>query len=93
MCDGVAVPYITDEMFPILRDLADEALLVPERSVRATIRRLALRDRIVVEGSAALSVAAALAAPSASYGRAVCLVTGGSIDTATLLEILAQDPA
>ncbi len=88
MCDGVAVPYITDEMFPLLRAVVDEVQLVPESAVRQAIRRLALQDRLVVEGAGALAVAAALADPTAPAGRTVCLVTGGSIDVRTLTDIL-----
>jgi len=91
MCDGVAVPYITEEMFPVLREVVDEVRLVPDLAVRATIRRLALRDRLVVEAAGALAVAAALADPAAPPGRTVCLVTGGSIDTATLVDILTDE--
>jgi threonine dehydratase len=91
ICDGVAVPYITDEMYPLLREVVDDVVLVSEAAVRATIRRLALRDRMIVEASAALSVAAALATPSTERGRTVCLVTGGSIDTKLLIEILHPD--
>jgi threonine dehydratase len=88
MCDGVAVPYITDEMFPLLREVVDEVVLVSEDDVRATIRRLALGNRLIVEGSAALPVAAALATPEARRGRSVCVVTGGSIDADVLVAIL-----
>jgi threonine dehydratase len=88
ICDGVAVPYITDEMFPILREIVHEVLLVSEDDVRATIRRLALGNRLIVEGSAALPVAAALATPAGRRGRAVAVVTGASIDTEKLLAIL-----
>ena len=90
MCDGVAVPYITEEVFPVLRDVVDEVVLVQEEAVKAAIKRLALRNRIVAEGSGALAVAAALARGQRSRGPAVCLVTGGSIDTSTLLEILGD---
>jgi threonine dehydratase len=89
MCDGVAVPYITDEMFPLLKEIVDEVLLVSEEEVRATIRRLALGNRLIVEGSAALPVAAALAFPAGRRGRSVAVVTGASIDTEKLLAILA----
>jgi threonine dehydratase len=89
MCDGVAVPYITDEMFPVLRELVDEMRLVSERSVRRTIRRLALRDRLVVEGAGALALAAAL--EDGRRTNAVCMVTGGSIDTPALVEILSDE--
>ena len=88
ICDGVAVPYVTDEMFPLLRELVDDVVLVPEAEVRATIRRLAVRERIVAEGAGALALAAALAQPAAERGRTVCLVTGGNIDAADLAAIL-----
>ncbi len=90
ICDGVAVPYITEELFPILRDLVDEVVLVSERDVKATIKRLALGNRIVVEGSAALSVAAASATPKENRGETVCLVTGGSIDADKFQAILGD---
>ena len=88
MCDGVAVPFITDELFPLLSSLVDDLLLVSEDDVRATIRRLAFGNRVIVEGAAALSVAAALA--SRGKGPAVCIVTGGSIDAEKLLAILGS---
>jgi len=88
MCDGVAVPYITDEVFGVLRQVVDESVCVSEDAVRAAIKRLALSNRVIVEGAGALSVAAALEREPRAAGRTVCLVTGGSIDTATLVAIL-----
>lgn len=91
ICDGVAVPYITDEMFPLLRDLVDDAVLVSERAVRAAVKSLALADKMVAEPSGALALAAALAAPADERGETVCLVTGGSIDRDLLVDILRDD--
>lgn len=90
ICDGVAVPYITDEAFPILREVVDEVVLVSEESVRATIRRLALHNHLIVEAAGALATAAALQTPAEDRGRTVCVITGGSIDTDKLLEILSN---
>jgi threonine dehydratase len=89
ICDGVAVPYITDAMFPLLRDLASDAVLVPEEKVRAAVRSLALWNKVVAEPSGALALAAAQAIPAARRGRTVALVTGGSIDPSKLAGILA----
>jgi threonine dehydratase len=75
-------------MFPVLREVVDETRLVEEEDVVSAIRRLALGNRLIVEPSAALSVAAALAAAEDRRGPSVCLVTGGSIDTERLVEIL-----
>jgi threonine dehydratase len=91
ICDGVAVPYITDEMFPLLADLVDDAVLVSERAVRAAVKSLALANKMVAEPSGALALAAALATPAEERGETVCLVTGGSIDRDLLVDILRDD--
>jgi threonine dehydratase len=90
MCDGVAVPYITEEMYPLLRDVVHDVVLVSDDEVKATIKRLALREKLVVEGAGALSVAAALAIPKEERGKSICVLTGGSIDPEKLAEILGQ---
>ncbi len=90
MCDGVAVPYITQEMYPILRRIVDEVALVCEASVKSTIKRLALGNRMIAEGAGALSVAAAIQTPADRRGKTVCVLTGGSIDTDKLLDILSN---
>ena len=88
ICDGVAVLFITEEMFPILSGLADEVVLVTEDDVRAMIRRLAIHDHVVAEPAGALAAAAALATPRDERGKSVCLVTGGNIDDKLLSEVL-----
>ena len=70
--------------------LIDDCVLVSEDDVKATIRRLALGNRMIVEGSAALPVAAAIATPTEQRGLMVCVVTGGSIDTNKFLAILSE---
>lgn len=69
IADGVAVPYITDAMFPLLRELSPECVLVSEDAIRAAVLSLALLDKLVVEPSGALGVAAALALPAAERRR------------------------
>lgn len=93
MCDGVAVPFVTEEMFPLLRSLAADVVLVSEEEVRAAIRILALGNHIVSEGAGALATAAALKTPQKERGTTVCLVTGGSLDAAKLAEILMERKA
>lgn len=91
LADGVHVPFITEENYPILREIVDEVMLVPESTLKAAIKRLALRERIVAEGAGALAVAAALSTPPEQRGRTVALVTGGNLDTATLTSILNDE--
>jgi threonine dehydratase len=89
ICDGVAVPYITAEMYPLLQELSSSAALVSEDGVKSAVRSLALWNKIVAEPSGALSVAAARSIPESERGKTVALVTGGSIDGAKLAEILS----
>jgi threonine dehydratase len=90
ICDGVAVPYITEEMFPLLNELIDDVILVPERSVRMAVRSLLLDNKMLSEPSGALALAAARKLPEAQRGKSVCLVTGGSISYDLMLEILQE---
>ena len=90
ICDGVAVPYITDEMFPLLNELIDDVLLVSERSVRAAIRSLLWQNKMLVEPAGALALAAALQIPPKDRGKSACLVTGGSIGIDLLMSILQE---
>ncbi len=91
LCDGVAVPYLTDRMYPVLAELADEVALVDESEVQRAIRRLVERDCMVVEGAGALAMAAALKTPRAERGVSVALLTGGSIDADKLRAILCAE--
>ena len=93
ICDGTIVPLVVDEMFPLLRQVVDDVMLVPEEAVGPAIARLALRNKIVVEGSGALSVAAALATPADQRGKTVCILSGGSIGADRLQDILARTDA
>ena len=90
ICDGVAVPYITEEMFPLLRDLVDESVLVCDDAVKAAMRRLAFGNKMIAEPSGALALAAALSMDEARRRLSVCIVTGGSIDAEKLSAILSQ---
>ncbi len=92
ICDGVAVPYITEEMFPLLRELVDEVVLVSEQDVRRAMRQLALGNKLVAEPSGALALAAAQTQDPDRRGTCVCLVTGGSVDAGTLADVLEQTP-
>ena len=91
ICDGVAVPYITDEMFPLLSELIDDVLLVSEQSVRSAIRSILWHNKMLAEPAGALALAAALQMPPKQRGKGVCLVTGGSISSELMMEILQEE--
>lgn len=91
LCDGVAVPYITDEMFPLLEELVSGTRLVSENDVMKTLRNLAVYDKLVAEASGSLALAAALSMPVSERGRSVAIVTGGSIDARKLADVLSGE--
>ncbi|HYI16450.1 MAG TPA: threonine/serine dehydratase [Thermomicrobiales bacterium] len=89
ICDGVAVSFMFPEMYALLRDLVDEIVTVSDEDVRRAIRHLALKNKIVSEGAGALAVAAAL--NTGRSGRAVAIISGGSIDADRLAHILTAN--
>jgi threonine dehydratase len=89
ICDGVAVPFVTDQMFPLLKLVVDEVLVISEPDVRTAMRRLASFHKLVSEGAGALALAAALTLPADRRGRSVCLVTGGNVPPPELAACLA----
>ncbi len=90
ICDGVAVPYMTEEMFPLLQEIADGTRLVSEPDVKGMVRGLALDQKIITEASGALATVAALQESPSERGRSVAIVTGGSIDANKLAAILTD---
>lgn len=86
--EGASTPVITHNMYPMLRALVDEIVLVTEDEVKSAMRRLALGDKLVTEGAGAASVAAALKIPKSERGLSVCIVSGGSVDPGLLLEVI-----
>jgi len=91
ICDGVAVPFTTDQLYPLLRETVDRVAVVSEEQVRAALRLLARECRVVSEGAGALALAAALDTPLEDRGPSVCLVTGGNIPAELLDELLSAD--
>ncbi len=88
--EGASTPVITGEMYPMLRRLVDEVVLVTEDQVMDAMRRLALGDKLVTAGAGAAAVAAALATPERDRGLAVCVVSGGSVDASLFARVLER---
>ncbi len=88
LCDGLGVPLVTDEMWPLLREVVDETIEVSEEQVASAVRKLAMDNKLVVEGAGAASVAAALSTNISERGRSVCILSGGSIDGDKLAAIV-----
>lgn len=85
--DGAGSGALLPRMWEHARELVDDAFTISLADAAAAVRTLAERARIVGEGAAGLSVAAALAG-LAGEGRVVCIVSGGNIDSNRLATIL-----
>ena len=86
--DGIGGASVLPEMWPLARELLDDALAASLDEVKHAIRLLAERQRVIAEGAGAAPVAAALAGRAGS-GKVVCVVSGGNIDREALAGILA----
>jgi threonine dehydratase len=71
--DGIGGKSVLEEMWPL--------------TSAGAVRLLLERNRVLAEGAGATSVAAALSGKVGS-GTIVCVVSGGNIDAATVIEIL-----
>jgi threonine dehydratase len=85
--DGIGGRGLLSEMWPLVSSVIDGALVASLEDVAAALRLLVERARVVAEGAGATSVACALSG-SAGRGKIVCVVSGGNIDTGTLVELL-----
>ncbi|MBD0347789.1 MAG: pyridoxal-phosphate dependent enzyme [Thermoleophilia bacterium] len=88
--DGAGAKLVLPRMWPLLREVVDEAAVVTLDDVAHAIRILAERTHTIAEGAGALALAAALSG-RAGDGKVVCVVSGGNIDAAVLARILAGE--
>ena len=86
--DGAGSGALLPDMWERARPLVAGSFAVSLEDAAAAVRLLLERARLVAEGAAALSVAAALSG-EVEGERLVCIVSGGNIDAARLREILA----
>ena len=88
--DGIGGKSVLPEMWQRVSGLLDGSQVVSLDEVRAAIRLLAERQRVIAEGAGAAPVAAALAG-RAGAGKIVCVVSGGNLEPHILAEILVAD--
>ena len=86
--DGIGSGSVLPDMWPLVSQLLDGSLVMSLDEISVAIRLLLERNRVLAEGAGATSVAAALSG-KAGGGKVVCIVSGGNIDTATVLKILS----
>ncbi|HEX4246056.1 MAG TPA: threonine ammonia-lyase IlvA [Acidimicrobiales bacterium] len=87
--DGAAVGIVGQLTYPIVSDLVDEMVTVPEGAVCTELLELYQTDGIIAEPAAALASAAARRLP-AVRGPVVCIVSGGNNDVSRYADIVER---
>jgi threonine dehydratase len=84
---GVGHGCVLPEMWPLVRSLIHEVIIVSLMEVAAAIKFMAEHNRVIAEGAGAVSVAAAL---SGRYlqNNVCAVVSGGNLDNQMLTTIL-----
>ena len=85
--DGIGGASVLPAMWPLVREVVRDSVVVTLEDVAAAILSLVRQARIVAEGAGAASLAAATSG-RAGGARIVCVVSGGNIDPAVLATIL-----
>lgn len=92
LADGIAVKTPGRLTVPIVRDLVDEVITVPETAIERAVSLCVEIEKSVVEGAGAAGLAAVLDRPDRWKGRRVALVlSGGNIDTRVLASVLMRE--
>jgi len=90
--DGAGGRSVLPTMWPLLKTVVDESIVVTLDQVRQAMRRTAERVHVIAEGAAACAVAAALSG-RAGNGKIVAVVSGGNIDLARFAALVEACPS
>jgi threonine dehydratase len=74
--------------WPVIRDLVDRVVVVPEGAIRQAVRTLIAEDHLVAEGAGVAAIAAAAGLAGIEGRRAAVLLTGANIDVGRLTALL-----
>jgi threonine dehydratase len=86
--DGAAVGRVGHLTYPIVRDLVDEMVTVPEGAVSTEMLDLYQSEGIIAEPAGALASAAARRSPA--DGPVICIVSGGNNDVSRYAEVVER---
>jgi threonine dehydratase len=92
LAEGIAVKQPGELTSRILKEYANDVVLVPERELERAVAMLVGIEKTVVEGAGAAGLAAMLAQPELFRGKKVAtILCGGNIDTHLLANVLVRD--
>jgi threonine dehydratase len=85
--DGAGGRSVLPTMWPLLKDLVTDSIVMRLDEIAAAMRRTADRVHVVAEGAAGTAIAAALSG-HAGPGKIVAVVSGGNVDLATFAQVV-----
>ncbi|RDY24019.1 threonine ammonia-lyase [Romboutsia maritimum] len=90
IADGIAVKTPGDMTFEIIKELVDEVVVVEEDEIAQGMLFLMENQKVVAEGSGAVSTAALLSKKyvPAKDENVVCVISGGNVDVNTLYRVI-----
>ncbi len=88
--DGAGGKSVIPTMWPLLKTLVDDSIVVSLDDIAAAMKKTADRVHVVAEGAGATAIAAALSG-RAGTGKIVAVVSGGNIDLSKFAELVTVD--
>ncbi|MDQ7054046.1 MAG: threonine/serine dehydratase [candidate division KSB1 bacterium] len=90
LADGLAGRFVHETTLALTQRYVDEVVLVSEASIAQAMHLLLARHKWVVEGSAAVGLAAWLEGSIPSAGTCAMILTGGNVSTAVIDGLLQK---
>jgi len=89
IADGLAGRFVAEFTLELTQKYVDEVVLVSENGIKEAIKLMIENEHMLIEGAAAVGVAALLEERIEAHGKIVVLLTGRNIHSQVLKEILA----
>ena len=90
IADGTRTPSLGKITFPLVLEYVDDMKTVSEAAIIDAVRFLFYRMKLVIEPSGALGLAALLSQVVKPKGRIGIILSGGNIDSDTMIKVLAS---
>jgi threonine dehydratase len=90
--DGAGGKSVLPTMWPLLKTLVDDSIVMPLDDIAVAMRKTADRVHVVAEGAGGTAIAAALSG-RAGTGKVVAVVSGGNIDLSRFSELVVAHAA
>jgi len=90
IADGTRTSSLGKITFPLVLEYVDDMKTVSEKAIMDAVKFLFYRMKLVIEPSGALGLAALLSRAVIPRGRVGIILSGGNIDSATMIKILSS---